>query len=95
MKDLGEAKLYLGLRIIRGKDRRIISIDQESYIDDALRKFGLIDANPVKIPLPANSTFEKNAEQSSPTLIQKYQSLMGTLLYIMLGSRPDIAFHVT
>ena len=95
MKDLGEAKLYLGLRIIRGKDRRIISIDQESYIDDALCKFGLIDANPVKIPLPANSTFEKNAEQSPPTLIQKYQSLMGTLLYIMLGSRPDIAFHVT
>ncbi len=34
-------------------------------------------------------------ENASATLHSKYQQVIGSLLYIMLGTRPDIAFAVT
>ena len=33
--------------------------------------------------------------QANPDFKQKYQSIIGSLLYIMLGTRPDICFAVT
>ena len=36
-----------------------------------------------------------NSEPVDKELCQKYQQMIGSLLYIMLGTRPDIAFAVT
>ena len=52
MKDLGPATSYLGIRIIRDRKRRSIWIDQEDYINNALTRFNLLNANDTKTPLP-------------------------------------------
>ena len=95
MKDLGEAKSYLGLRITRNRKKRLLWIDQESYIDNAIKKFGLENAHPANTPLPTTGNYKPNDEQATPQFRQKYQSIIGTILYIMLGTRPDIAYSVT
>ena len=40
MKDLGAAQSYLGIRITRDRAHQRIWIDQEAYIDSALKRFG-------------------------------------------------------
>ena len=51
MKDLGAAQSYLGIQITRHRTHQHIWIDQETYIDSALSRFRLMDANDTKTPL--------------------------------------------
>ena len=95
MKDLGAAQSYLGIRITRDRAHRRIWIDQEAYIDSALSRFHLMDANDTKTPLPTGVHLTKSENPSSTNLRTEYQQLIGTLLYAALGTRPDIAFTVT
>ena len=60
MKDLGPASSYLGIQITRDCDRLIIWIDQQAYIENALKRFKLHNANNIKMPLPASIHLEKS-----------------------------------
>ena len=95
MKDLGAAQSYLGIQITRDRAHRRIWIDQEAYIDSALSRFRLMDANDTKTPLPAGVHPTKSENPSSTNLKTEYKQLIGTLLYAALGTRPNIAFAVT
>ena len=95
MKDLEAAQSYLGIRITRDHTHWCIWIDQEAYIDSALSRFHLMNANNTKTPLPAGVHLTKSETPSSTDLRTKYQQLISTLLYAALRTRPDIAFAVT
>jgi len=45
-------------------------------------------------PLPSEFSFKPNEKQCDPKFLQKYQQLVGSLMYLMIGSRPDIGFAV-
>ena len=97
MRDLGPVQNFLGMRITRDRDARTIAVDQESYIEEALGTFQMLDASPARTPLAAGTVLVK-ADPKLPidfALRTKYQSLIGTLLYITLGTRPDISYAVT
>jgi hypothetical protein len=49
IRDLGEAKQCLGIRISR-EDGKII-LDQEKYVEDVLSRFEMSECNLVKIPM--------------------------------------------
>ena len=53
------------------------------------------NAHPANTPLPTTGNYKPNDGQATPQFRQKYQSIIGTILYIMLGTRPDIAYSVT
>lgn len=96
MTDLGPVSRFLGLRITRNRSLRRIDIDQEEYIQAVLERFEMADAVPTATPLPSGAVLEANpGEVASDHLRVKYQSLIGSLLYAMLGTRPDVAFAVT
>lgn len=95
MKDLGPAELYLGIRIQRDRAKQAITIDQESYIQDALVRFRLEDTHPPTIPLPSSVHYKASTNEASSSLQHQYQTIIGTLLYVMLGTRPDVAYAVT
>ena len=80
MKDLGAAQSYLGIRITRDRAHRHIWIDQVVYIDSALSRFRLMDANDTKTPLPAGVHLTKSETPSSTDLRTEYQQQIGTLL---------------
>ena len=49
IKDLGEAKVFIGLKITRDREVRTISLDQAHYARSILETYQLIDCNAVSI----------------------------------------------
>jgi hypothetical protein len=92
-RDLGEAKEFLRMRI-RRKGQKIY-LDQKDYLEKVLQRVGMTNAKPAKTPLPAGYIPRKYDGPVNPVLRARFQSVIGSLLYIMLGTRPDIAFAVT
>ena len=45
MKDLGPASYYSGIRITRDQNTQAVWIDQQVYVENALKRFKLQDAN--------------------------------------------------
>ena len=89
--DLGEVKEYLGMRIMRDHIKKTLKLDQISYTDKVIKCFKLNDAKIARTPLSSGYNSMHNMTQSTPHLRSHYQSYIGSLLYIMLGTRPDIA----
>jgi len=52
------------------------------------------DCNPANTPLPEKYDPIASTGESNSKLCSQYQSVIGPLLYLMLGTRPDIAFAV-
>jgi hypothetical protein len=72
-----------------------ISIDQCDYLDKVLDRFQMTDAKSAQTPLPSNWDPKANTGKATAAEITRYQSIIGSLLYLMIGTRPDIAFAVT
>ena len=97
MTDLGEIDSYLGVRIKRDRSARRLEIDQSHYALEIVNRFGLSDANPTRTPLPTGAEvhLEKYDGQASPADIKLFQQIIGSLLYVQIGTRPDISFAVS
>ena len=92
-RDLGELKEYLRMNIV--KRNGIISIDQCAYLHKVLKHFNMINAKATQTPLPMGYMPTPNSEPVDEELRHRFQQVIGSLLYIMLGTHPDIAFTVT
>ena len=95
MTDLGPVQCFLGLRIRRERSTRTIDIDQEEYIQAVLERFSMADCKPARTPLPAGVVLANVDKPASDDSRQRYQSLIGSVLYAMLATHPDIVFAVT
>src|SRR5712671_2456583 len=95
--DLGNIESYLGIRILRDRSKKCLTIDQSGYIKDILDHFGMIDMNPNHTPLPTGADVHliKYDGQASLEDIKHYQSLIGSLLYVQIGMCPDLSFAVS
>ena len=93
-RDLGAAKEYLGMEIREDRSSGSLIVDQVKYLDKILKRFDMQDANPANTPLPEKYEPMASTGKSNPRLRSQYQLVIGSLLYLMLGTRPDIAFAV-
>ncbi|KAL2227998.1 UNVERIFIED_CONTAM: Retrovirus-related Pol polyprotein from transposon RE1 [Sesamum indicum] len=88
IKDLGEARFFLGLEICRSSEG--IMISQTKYIHDIISDVGLTYGKATNTPLPAgiklSSTDSEQLQNPEP-----YRRLLGRLLYLGF-SRPDICY---
>jgi transposase InsO family protein len=92
IKDLGTLKDCLGMRV--SQTDGAITLDQTNYIEKLISKFGMSDAISVSTPLePGVKLMLPNKEDERPDL--PYQQLIGSLMYIAIGTRPDIAHAVS
>ena len=99
MKDLGHAKQILGMRITRFKDERKIYLSQKKYIKRVLERFNMKNAKPVSIPLASHMKLSKKMcpttkEEKENMAKIPYSSVVGSLMYAMVCTRPDIAHAV-
>ena len=92
-QDLRDVKEFLQMRIVC--TRSGITIDQSAYLDTVLERFQLTNAKSAPTPLPAGWDPKANTGQATAAEITCYQSIIGSLLYLMIGTHPDIAFAVT
>ncbi|XP_077215962.1 uncharacterized protein LOC143850616 [Tasmannia lanceolata] len=90
MKDMGVADVILGIRIVREGSNLIHS--QSHYIEKVLRKFNHFDCTSVSTPFDSSLRLYPNTGRSISQL--SYASAIGSLMYAMTCTRPDIAFAV-
>nr|GFC12572.1 retrovirus-related Pol polyprotein from transposon TNT 1-94 [Tanacetum cinerariifolium] len=98
MKDLGPAKQILGIRIFYDRGAKKLHISQEQYTEKVLRRFNMDKAKVVSSPLTHNFKLTDKDCPSSKKNIEKmdrvpYASAVGSLMYAMVCTRPDLA-HV-
>ena len=97
MKDLGEANYILGIKLLRERKNKVLALSQALYIDKILARFSM--ENSKKGTLPFRHGVHLCKEQSPKTLEQKermsripFASEVGSLMYAMLCTRPDICY---
>ena len=89
MKYMGQLHYCLGMNIVYG--RNCVWLHQKQYISLMFGKLGLADANTVSTPADCNVQLVKDDHVSKSTDQVEYQSMVGSLLYIAMGTHPDIA----
>lgn len=94
MKDLGEARSCLGMKIHQHNDG--IDIDQSTYIEDILKRFGMQDCKPMGTPSDTSQKLSANMVNEENDLTGKiaYREAVGSLIHLANCTRPDIAFAV-
>lgn len=95
MSDLGPVHHYLGMTITRDRPRHILKLGQKAYLEEAIRTAGLWDSNPPLTPMVGPLEPTPDDHTSTAEFKALYQSYVGTLMYAMLGTRPDIAYAVS
>ena len=95
MKDLGPARSLLGVQIICDRMNRTLSLKQGGFIRKILSCYGMQDCSASPTPMEVNLDLPKLPSTPPEALKFPYQSAIGKLLYLALGTRPDIAFVVT
>ena len=99
MKGLGPAQQILGLQITQDRKNIKLWLSQEKYIERVMKRLNMNNAKPVNIPLANHFKLSKSSCPSSQKEIEKmssipYSSAVGSLMYAMVCTRPDIAHAV-
>ena len=96
MTELGNLKTFIGVEVGRDRAQRTLHISQPTYINRILRDHGMQTSAAVSTPIEPGMRLEKSPEgyMATPEERQRYQSAVGSLMYAMLGTRPDIAYAV-
>lgn len=92
LKDLGSVRRYLGMRINVDKESHTITVDQQQYIEQLLTRFDMSDCRSIDTPIECKLNIEKS-EQCVTDI--PYQRLIGSLMYLAVLTRPDIAYSVS
>ncbi|CAI7788629.1 unnamed protein product [Closterium sp. NIES-54] len=95
MKDLGDLKHYLGMEITHDHEARTISLSQEFYINNVLKRFEMELCTPMATPLPLQHLLTAPAVPTPEACSEPYPELVGSLMYAMMCTRPDLAYPVT
>jgi len=91
--DLGDLTEFLQICIVwKG---HYIYIDQTDYLWKVLQCFRIENAKPILTSLPTGYYPTKTSGLVNTALQNHFQKVIGSLLYLMLGTQPDISFAVT
>jgi transposase InsO family protein len=97
MKDLGAVHWLLGIEVQR--DGRVVRLNHAKYIAELLATFRMADCKPASTPMAIDmltadmcprTDDERRAMAGVP-----YASAVGSLMYVMVATRPDLAAAVS
>jgi hypothetical protein len=99
MKDMGEASYVIGIKIHRDRTRGVLGLSQETYINKILERFRMKNCSPSVAPIVKGDKFNlsqcpKNEFEREQMKNIPYASVVGSLMYAQVCTRPDIAFAV-
>lgn len=104
MKDLGRLSYFLGINVEQDDNTGEIRLDQERYIKDVLKKFNMFDCKGIATPLEikqkekkggSDTTSPENEHEEEILHDVPYQSVIGSLMYLCVWTRPDIAYAIS
>jgi hypothetical protein len=93
IKLLGPLTMYLGIEIVRDREKRTITLSQQKYIEHTLTKFQAKKCHPKDTPLEPTHDLTSPTGPHGPPIdphSEPYPQLIGTLMYLMvcLATRP-------
>ena len=99
MKDLGEASYILGMKIYRDRSRRLLGLSQSTYIDTILKRFSMENSKKGYLPIGHGIKLSKKDCVTTPEERERmsripYASAVGSIMYAMLCTRPDVAYSL-
>jgi hypothetical protein len=98
MTNAGTPTWVLGLGVDYDQDQGTLRLSQKPYIEQMLVKYGMEDCNTAKTPAATvrlTAHTEPLSKKESDFMKKvPYRSLVGSLLYAAICTRPDIAFSV-
>lgn len=97
MSDPGPVAHYLGLEVARDRRNKTIKLSQKTYLRKILVDLNMANLSGSSTPMDPNLTLEPASPDfaASDPQKQRYQSAVGSLMYLILGTRPDIALPVS
>ena len=100
MKDLGEDVYILGIKIYRGRSKRLIGLSQSTYIDKVLNRFSMQDSKRGFLPMSHSVQLSKTqcpstTDERSIMSRVPYASAIGSIMYAMLCTRPDVSYALS
>jgi hypothetical protein len=97
LRDLGSTTQLLGMEISRDRPNRRLCLSQSQHITNLLQEHGLDDCKPVSTPLNpgmrlSTSMCPQTEAEAAEMRQHPYISVVGSLMYLALTTRPDIAY---
>jgi hypothetical protein len=100
LTDMGAANWLLGIKITQDFANKTISLSQHAYIEAIITRFNFNDLKPLSVPMDPSAPLSKSQSPSKLEDITKiknvpYHEAMGSLMYAVMGTRPDIVFAMS
>lgn len=96
--DFGPVQSCLGMHVQR--QLTSINIDQQAYAEGVLSRFGMQDCKPMSTPMIPGLQLSKEPDEQQgdayldDAAVTEYRALVGCLMYLVVGTRPDLAYAV-
>ncbi|KAK0586217.1 hypothetical protein LWI29_002965 [Acer saccharum] len=99
IKDMGKAAYILGVKITRNRSKKLLALSQETYIRKVLERFNMVDCKPMDTPISKGQNLSLDMCPKTPQELDNmknvpYSSAIGSLMYAMLCTRPDICYAI-
>ncbi|XP_070002703.1 secreted RxLR effector protein 161-like [Nicotiana sylvestris] len=99
MKDMSETDYILGVKIERDRSNKLLSLSQETYIKKILERFRMNSCKSMDTPIERGEILSlemcpKTENEKEDMSRVPYSSVVGSLMYAMMCTRPDICYVV-
>jgi hypothetical protein len=94
IKDLGDIHYILKMEVRRNRAKRVMTICQTKYINDLLIKYKMENCTVAATPQAVSMELQPKTQMSPEQIANQpfdYRGLIGSLQFLVRGTRPDIA----
>ena len=92
VRDLGEAKYFLGMSLDRDRAEHTLKMSQKRLASELVDKYGLKEGKTKTVPMsPSIRITQTEDDKVLDKEVYRYSELVGSLLYLSVCTRPDIA----
>jgi hypothetical protein len=93
VKEMGPVSRYLGILVKRNHKDGIMVISQRDFAVQVLERFNMKECLPIETPMMVKADIEPRRNDEEGTN-KPYRSLVGSLMYLTMCTRPDLAHAV-
>lgn len=87
---------HLGIKIRRDRQRRLIFLSHESYLQSVLDRFAMDNSNPVSSPMVGSVRLASATDEDAAACFEfPYREIVGCLNHAAINTRPDISHAVS
>ncbi len=95
MKDLGELHFFWGMEVERNRDETTPTHQPNQIPQGNIEVFSMEDCKPIGVPFNLKMKLQKNANGNDESKGFPYQQAVGSLMYAMLCTRPNLAYPIS